>query len=105
MQSQSKIQYPELLKEIATKTGVCVDHARIIIDAYHQIITESCSEGRDVQIYRFGTYSLHNSAPRRVVNNAVATTVFTEAKRRLKFKSSGTLTDLLTHALIKENDQ
>ena len=81
----------ELIAKLAEKMEVTKKAAGECLDAMVEVITEALSEGTDVKISGFGTFSVVERAAREGRNPATGEAMHIEASKAPKFKAASAL--------------
>lgn len=81
----------ELIAAIAEKAEITKKDATTLLDALTDIITECLSNGDEVKISGFGTFTTSERAARECRNPLTGESISVDAKVVPKFKASATL--------------
>ncbi len=77
----------DLIKALAIEAGITQDQATIALNAFLATVTKAMSEGQDVKLVGFGTFSTAPRKERIGRNPKTGSAVTIPAKRIAKFKA------------------
>lgn len=80
----------QLISAIAKKTEIPKQDIELIIDQYHEIITNELASGRRVQLNNFGTYDI---ITKKNKNSATSEEMLPDEKVKPKFRYSSVVKD------------
>ncbi len=83
----------DLVTALADKAGVSKKDAEAVLQAFTDVVTESLSQGEDVTITGFGTYSVTERQARTGVNPRTLEKIEIAATKTPKFKAGKKLKD------------
>ena len=83
----------ELIDELATKSEVSKKQAAVMLEALISTVTETLSDGDQVVLPGFGTFSIGLRAARKGRNPKTGETIEIKASRVAKFKAGKGLKD------------
>lgn len=83
----------ELIKAVATKTGFSQKDITEVVDVILGTITDTLSDGNEVNITGFGKFLVQERAAREGVNPRTGETLHIEASKAPKFKAGKALKD------------
>lgn len=78
----------QLISAIAKKTEIPKQDIELIIDQYHEIITNELASGRRVQLNNFGTYEIRLTKNRKFKNPKTDKEIVLNATIKPKFRYS-----------------
>ena len=84
-----------LVDIVSDKTNITKKDAAEIIEALFASVKEALVNGNTVDVAGFGKFSVKETAPRQGVNPATGATIEIAAGKRVTFKTSKTLKDLV----------
>lgn len=87
----------QLVNLIAEKNGLSKRAAEQIIEAVFEEIIETLTEGNEVKLTGFGTFSVRTRAERKGVNPKDGSTIIIPAGKTLLFKPSKLLKDKINN--------
>ncbi|MDR1003753.1 MAG: HU family DNA-binding protein [Prevotellaceae bacterium] len=83
----------EIIEAMAAKAGFSKAQAKVALDAFLDSVTETLVAGDKVALIGFGAFSVAEKAERRGVNPATLQQIVIPAKRVVKFKPGGLLSE------------
>ncbi len=81
----------ELVKAVATKTGMTNDAANKAVTATVEAITEALANGDNVQLIGFGTFEVRERSARTGLNPRTKETIEIPASKQPAFKAGAAL--------------
>ncbi len=93
VENVSAMNKSELIQHVASETGVDVDTAGAMVDAFLNAITESLKAGEPVTLVGFGTFTIRDRAARTGINPQTGEPIQIAAARVLAFKPGKALKD------------
>lgn len=85
----------ELITKVAKETETTKKDAKVIVDAVFETIQEELSEGGDVSILGFGTFSVTERAARKGRNPQTGEEMDIPATKSPKFKAGKSLKEIV----------
>jgi DNA-binding protein HU-beta len=92
----------ELVHQVAARSEVSLHDASRIIDALTEVIHDELSEGHEVRLMGFGTWSLRPIAQRKVKDIRTGNWKTIPATKRVGFKVGAVLAQSAQRALRRE---
>lgn len=86
---------PELVSQIAEKTGLTSKDASKAVDALVSIISDELKKGEKVQLVGFGTFEVSERASREGRNPSTGATMTIPSSKSPKFKAGKALKDFI----------
>lgn len=88
----------ELVKEIASKTGLSIKDAKRGIDTTLHVIRETLKKGERVILIGFGTFTTAKREERTMKSLNTGKMIKVKAKKVVKFKAGKTLSEIVKKA-------
>ncbi|ADK86137.1 histone family protein DNA-binding protein [Desulfarculus baarsii DSM 2075] len=85
----------EMIDKIASKADISKRAAKDALEAFVEICRDEVMAGGTIRVAGLGTFSLKESAPRQGVNPATRKPIEITAKKRMAFKMSAQVRDML----------
>lgn len=87
-EKNEKALYTDLVKSVAKEVAVTHDTAKKITDGFIQKIKESIEMGKDVGIYKFGTFKAVTQKARGARNPSTNEAISVPEKKSMRFRPS-----------------
>jgi DNA-binding protein HU-beta len=81
----------ELIHQIAAKAGLNLKETTKVLDAFTEVVREDVSQGHEVRLMGFGTWSLRQVAARRVKSIRGGKQITIPARKRVGFSVGAVL--------------
>ena len=85
----------ELIKEVATKSGLSVKDTEAFVNAFTSVVTDTLSNGDSVQIVGFGTFGVSERKAHNGINPKTKEKIVIEARKAPTFKAGKGLKDAI----------
>ena len=83
----------ELVSALAHKTGKTQVEAKVFLDAFTEIVSETLSKGDKVTLIGFGTFDVQQTKARTGRNPQTGAVLQIKAKKKPRFKAGSDLTE------------
>jgi DNA-binding protein HU-beta len=81
----------ELIHQIAARSGMNLKETTKVLDAFTEVVREDVSQGHDVRLMGFGTWSLREVAARKVKSIRGGKQITIPARKRVGFSVGAVL--------------
>ena len=95
----------ELIHQVAARSGLSLKETTKAIDSFTEVVRESISQGREVRLMGFGTWSLREVASRQVKSIRGGKQITIPARKRVGFSVGAVLSQAAREGSVTQNTQ
>ena len=85
----------EIIDRLAAETGVTKNDTRMMLNAFLKVISDELADGGSVRLSEIGTFSIATVSEHDHFNALTGETIHCPEQKRVKFKPSKALKDLV----------